>query len=97
MRAGAWLTHRDVAAARASWQRARLVADRLVDADPQRAAMRIAPRTMLCATAFMAGGSLADTGYGELRELADSAGDKMSLAVGMAGWITALDCSCALA
>ena len=90
MRAGAWLTHRDVAAARASWQRARLVADRLVDADPQRAAMRIAPRTMLCATAFMAGGSMADTGYGELRQLADSAGDKMSLAMGMAGWTTAL-------
>ncbi len=90
MRAGAWLTHRDVAAARGSWQRARRVADRLSDADPQRAAMRIAPRTMLCATAFMAGGSMADTGYGELRELADSTGDKMSLAVGMAGWITAL-------
>jgi adenylate cyclase len=90
MRAGAWLTHRDVTAARASWQRARLVADRLVDADPQRAAMRIAPRTMLCATAFIAGGSMADTGYDELRQLADSTGDKMSLAMGMAGWITAL-------
>jgi class 3 adenylate cyclase len=63
MRAGAWLIHRDVTAARASWQRARLVADLLVDVDPQRAAMRIAPRTMLCATAFIAGGSMADTGY----------------------------------
>jgi adenylate cyclase len=90
MRAGAWLTHRDVTAARASWQRARLVADRLAEADPQRAAMRIAPRTMLCATAFMAGGSMADTGYDELRQLADSTGDKTSLAMGMAGWITAL-------
>ncbi len=90
MRAGAWLTHRDVTAARASWQRARLVADRLVDADPQRAAMRTAPRTMLCATAFLAGGSMADTGYDELRQLADSTGDKVSLAMGMAGWITAL-------
>jgi adenylate cyclase len=90
MRAGAWLTHRDLTAARASWQRARLVADRLADADPQRAAMRIAPRTMLCATAFMAGGSMADTGYDELRQLADSTGDKVSLAMGMAGWIMAL-------
>ena len=90
MRAGAWLTHRDVTAARASWQRARLVADRLVDADPQRAAMRIAPRTMLCATAFIAGGSMADTGYDELRQLADSTGDKTSLAMGMTGWIMAL-------
>jgi adenylate cyclase len=90
MRAGAWLTHRDVTAARASWQRARLVADRLVGDDPQRAAMRIAPRTMLCATAFMAGGSMADTGYDELRQLADSTGDKTSLAMGMTGWIMAL-------
>ena len=34
MRAGTWLTHRDITAARASWQHARDVADRLPDADP---------------------------------------------------------------
>jgi len=41
--------------------------------------MRIAPRTMLCATAWLAWGSMADTGFDELRELADATGDKVSL------------------
>ena len=90
MRAGTWLTHRDLTAARASWQRARHVADRLPDSDRDRAAMRIAPRTMLCGTAWLAGGSMADTGFDELRELADATGDKVSLAMGMAGWVSAL-------
>ena len=90
MRAGTWLTHRDITAARASWQRARHVADRLPDGNRDRAAMRIAPRTMLCATAWLAGGSMADTGFDELRELADATGDKVSLAMGMAGWVSAL-------
>ncbi|MDP7704639.1 adenylate/guanylate cyclase domain-containing protein [Mycobacterium sp. TY815] len=90
MRAGTWLTHRDLAAARASWQRARDVADRLPTADQRRSSMRIAPRTLLCASAWMAGGSMADTGFDELRELASAAGDKVSLAMGMAGWISTL-------
>ncbi|HUO39863.1 MAG TPA: AAA family ATPase [Mycobacterium sp.] len=90
MRAGAWLMHRDLMAARASWQRARHVADRMPDADQHSPAMRIAPRTMLCATAWLAGGSLADTGFEELRALADATGDKVSLAMGMAGWLSAL-------
>ncbi len=90
MRAGTWLTHRSPAAARASWQRARHVADRLSDADPERAAMRIAPRTMLCVSAFLAGGTMADTGFDELRELAGAAGDKVSLAMGMAGRVSTL-------
>jgi adenylate cyclase len=90
MRAGTWLTHRDITAARASWQHARDVADRLPDADPDRAAMRIAPRTLLCASAWLAGGSMADTGFDELRDLAGAAGDKVSLAMGMAGWLPAL-------
>ena len=90
MRAGTWLTHRDLAAARASWRHARDVADRLPGADPQRAAMRIAPRKLLCATAWMAGGSLADTGFEELRDLASVAGDKVSLAMGMTGWLSTL-------
>ncbi len=90
MRAGAWLTHRDITAARASWQRARHVADRLPDSDCDRAAMRTAPRTMLCGTTWLAGGSMAETGFDELRELADATGDKVSLAMGMAGWVSAL-------
>ena len=57
MRAGTWLTHRNLAAARASWRQARDVADRLPDDDADSAAMRIAPRTLLCASAWLAGGS----------------------------------------
>jgi adenylate cyclase len=90
MRAGTWLTHRDLTAARTSWQRARQVADRLPESDHGRAAMRVAPRTMLCGTAWLAGGSMADTGFDELRELASVTGDKTSLAMGMAGWVSAL-------
>jgi adenylate cyclase len=90
MRAGLWLTHRDLTAGRASWQRARHVADALPAEDPNRAAMRTAPRTMLCFTAALAGGSIADTGFDELRDLAGATGDKASLAMGMAGLVFAL-------
>ncbi len=90
MRAGTWLTHRDLSAARASWQHARDVADRLPSADTQRASMRIAPRTLLCGTAWMAGGSIGDTGFDELRGLAGGAGDKVSLAMAMTGWVATL-------
>jgi adenylate cyclase len=55
-----------------------------------RAAMRTAPRTMLCVTASLAGGSIADTGFDELRDLAGATGDKASLAMGMAGLVLAL-------
>ena len=48
----AWSTNRDIAAARSSWERARQVADALPADDPDRAAMRIAPRTLLCGTAL---------------------------------------------
>ncbi len=52
MRAATWATNRDIAAARLSWERARKIADALPAEDPDRAAMRIAPRTMLCGTAW---------------------------------------------
>ena len=45
MRAATWATNRDIAAARLSWERARKIADALPDDDPNRLAMRIAPRT----------------------------------------------------
>jgi adenylate cyclase len=90
MRAGTWSTNRDITAARLSWQRARQVADRLPDDDPDRVAMRIAPRTLLCLSSWRAGGSLADTGFDELRELAGDGDDKVSLAIGMAGQASAL-------
>ncbi len=57
MRAGAWSTRRDIAAARASWERARRIADALPDTDPDRTAMRIAPRTKLCGSAWRAPGA----------------------------------------
>ena len=50
MRAGAWSTNRDIAAARLSWERARRIADQLPAEDPDQLSMRIAPRTMLCVT-----------------------------------------------
>ena len=57
MRAAAWSNHRDLAAARASWRRARQVADRLPAGDPTRLSMRIAPRTLLCGTALHGAGA----------------------------------------
>src|SRR6185312_9801578 len=91
MRAGTWLrAYRDIGAAWASWQRARDIADRLPADDPDRTAMRIAPRARLCATAWRAGGSLADTEFDELRNEAGAVDDKVSLAMGLAGRINAL-------
>jgi len=91
MRAGTWSrAYRDIGLAWISWQRARQIADRLPADDPDRTAMRIAPRTRLCATAWRAGGNVADTGFDELRQMATAAGDKVSLATGMAGQINAL-------
>ena len=90
MRAAAWSNHRDRAAARASWQRARHVADRLPADDPDRLRMQIEPRNLLCATAFFVGGSFDGTGFEELQELCAAAGDKVSLAIGMSGAILAL-------
>jgi adenylate cyclase len=89
MRAGTWSTNRDIAAAQTSWRRARQVADALPDDDPDRAAMRIAPRTLLCASAWRVGGSGADTGFDELRDLCTAAGDQVSLAIGMTGQVMA--------
>lgn len=94
MRAATRLTNRDISAARGSWQRAREVADRLPDDDPDRASMRIAARTLLCGYTWRAGGAgLADTGLDELRELCNAAGDQMSLALGTSGVLVAMTLS----
>jgi adenylate cyclase len=90
MRAGAWAQYRDVRAARISWERARTVADRLPTDDPGRASMRIGPRTLLCINTARWAGTIADTGFDELRELCSAAGDTVSPAIGMAGLMTAL-------
>jgi adenylate cyclase len=90
MRAGAWAQSRDIRAARMSWARARTVADRLPTDDPGRTAMRIAPRTLLCINTVRVAGSIADTGFDELRDLCSAAGDTVSLAIGMAGLMSTL-------
>ena len=91
MRAAAWSTNRDIAAARLSWERARRIADPLPDDDPDQLSMRIAPRTMLCATDFQARAIQESRGrFAELRELCSAAGDKVSLAIGMSGLATEL-------
>ena len=89
MRAAAWSAHRDIAAARVSWERARQVADALLDDDPDHTAMRIAPRALLCGTAFRVAGGGTETGFDELRSLCAAADDRRSLAIGMAGCLTA--------
>ncbi len=90
MRAATWATNRDIVAARLSWQLARQLADRLPADDPDRTAMRIAPRTLLSGSAWRVSASVADTAFDELRELCTAAGDKVSLAIGMAGLLMVL-------
>jgi class 3 adenylate cyclase len=87
MRAATWATNRDIAAARLSWERAQNMADALPADDPNRAAMRIAPRTMLCGTAWHVHEHAARDRFEELRELCTAAGDKASLTIGMAGLV----------
>jgi hypothetical protein len=89
MRAGGWSANRDVGAARLSWNRASSIADALPEGDPNTLSMRIAPRTMLCATDWLA---LQESSghFAELRELCTAADDKVSLAIGMTGLATEL-------
>jgi adenylate cyclase len=90
MRAGAWSNNRDNLAAAKSWRKAQRVADRLPDNDPDRLSMRIAPRTLLCATGQRSGGSGVELGFDELRELCLAADDERSLAIGMSGRVLEL-------
>ncbi len=85
MRAATWATNRDIAAARLSWERATQIADALPAGDPNRAAMRIAPRTMLCGIAWRAHVNVVGDRFDELRELCAAADDKASLAIAMSG------------
>ena len=91
MRAAEWSTNRDLVAVRLSWERARRIADALPAHDPDQVSMRIAPRTMLCATDWQAREAQeSQVRFAELRELCSAAGDKASLAIGMTGPATAL-------
>ena len=91
MRAATWLTNRDIGAARASWERARDVADRLPEEEPDRTSMRIAPRTLLCGFSWRAGGAgLEGSGFDELRDLCGAARDQMSFVMGTSGVLVAM-------
>ncbi len=85
MRAGTWSINRDTAAAMLSWERATIVADSLPSDDPERLTMRIAPRRLTCAVAWRRFHPDISARFAELRELCSLAGDKLSLAIGMAG------------
>jgi class 3 adenylate cyclase len=87
MRAATWATNRDIGAARLSWERAETIADALPTDDPNRAAMRIAPGTMLCGIAWRVHMKVAGDRFEELRQLCTAAGDKSSLAIAMAGLV----------
>jgi adenylate cyclase len=89
MRAGAWFNYRDIIAARTSWRRAQHVADRLPAHSPDLMSMRIAPRTLLCGTAYRVGGRGAEAGFAELQDLCAAIRDQRSLAIGMAGLVLA--------
>jgi class 3 adenylate cyclase len=87
MRAASWSTNRDITAVRLSWERAQRIADALPADDPNRASMRIAPRTMLCGIAYRIHMNVAGERFDELRQLCTAAGDKASLAIAMAGLV----------
>jgi hypothetical protein len=83
MRAGALSTRRDISAARASWERARQIADALPDIDLDRTAMRIATRAKLCGSAWRGVQANVAGLVEELRELCKPVGDNTSLAIGL--------------
>ena len=90
MRAGSWLMARDIVAARRSWERARQVADALPSGFPERVALRIHPRTMLCSSTWRVDVSADATGFDDLRELCTASGNQVSLAAGLSGAILSL-------
>jgi class 3 adenylate cyclase len=87
MRAATWATNRDITTARKSWECAQKLADTLPADSPRRAAMRIAPRTMLCGIAFRVHMNVAGARFDELRELCAASGDDASLTIAMAGLV----------
>ena len=91
VRSAAWFRQRDVVAARESWQRALLIADRLPADMPGVTDKRIAPRAQLNMSAWMVGGAEDDRRcFDELRLLTTQSGDPLQLALGMAGRVTSL-------
>ncbi len=87
MRAGAWSTNRDHAAAQLSWERALQAADAMKGDSTEVMAMRINPRSLQCSNAFRRFHPDISNRFEELRELCTAADDKASLAIGMAGLV----------
>ncbi|OBG64853.1 hypothetical protein A9X05_26510 [Mycobacterium sp. E3298] len=85
MRAGTWFTNRDINAARMSWQQAQKLADLMPTDEPHRTVMRVAPRALLCGSAWRAGGNVAPADFQELRDLCATSDTQVPLALGMAG------------
>ena len=91
MRAAAWSTNRDIDAARVSWERARRIADRLPDDDPDQAVdAHRPPHHAVRHRRFGPAVEESRGRFAELRELCSAAGDKVSLAIGMTGPATEL-------
>jgi adenylate cyclase len=91
MRAAERLKTVDMVGARTSWQRAREVADQIPAGKPGLLALMSAPRAMLAWTDWLVGADPdADTCHTELRDLTAKSGDVLSLAMGIAGRMTAL-------
>lgn len=88
MRAAGWATNRDINAARLGWERAQTIADALPIDDPNRLTMRIAPRTMLCGTAWRVHADVSGVYLEELRNLCTTADDKVSLAIATSGLVS---------
>ena len=89
MRAAGWSVTRDIRASQTSWRRAREVADRIPGTAADTLAKRISARASLCAYAWRSDATITDTGFEELRGLCEITGDRTSLAIGMAGAVTA--------
>lgn len=87
LRAGAWSMNRDIAAARRTWERAKQVADALPTEDPLRPAMRLAPRTLLCGSAWRVHASVSGPNFEETRLLCEQSDNKAALAIATAGLV----------
>ena len=91
MRSAAWFRQRDIAAARAGWRRAQLIADWLPADMPGVTDKRIAPRAQLNMSAWLVGGADDDGRcFDEIRLLTKQSDSPLQLALGMAGRLTSL-------
>ena len=92
MRAGAWSTNRDIAAARVSWERARRIADATTRPTTPTNCRCASPPAPCCVPPTWQARAIHESRgrFEELRELCSAAGDKVSLAIGMTGLATEL-------